>query len=195
MTFKCFFEALGEDLRHQHARTKHSFCIGICSVLSTLSFWASYVFFKFSCVVPLNFLLFLWVFLLMRFFIDFEVIFHWFWTHFGEVWPHFASPRPLHKRLGSILATFERNFCACVCAAAFQHNFLPYLVPQPPLRMEVCGRGGAPLALRENIHLATKVRNPCGSGADSAKLLLCMPLRDESLKWLIPSFFAETLKR
>ena len=36
-----FFEAFGDDPRHQHARTKHSFCIGFYSVLCTSSFWAS----------------------------------------------------------------------------------------------------------------------------------------------------------
>ena len=38
------------------------------------------------------------------------------------------------------------------------------------------------VGLRENVHLATKVRIPCGSGAASAKLLLRAPLKDESLK-------------
>ena len=61
----------------------------------------------------------------------------------------------------------------------------PFLVkfgaPAPP-RIKVYGTGGALVGGWENTHLAPKVRKPCGRGADSAKLLLRTPLRDESLK-------------
>ena len=97
--------------------------------------------------------------------IDFGITFWCILEVFGLTW---ATLGP----------TFEHVFAQLRSNTVFSEIWCPG-PPQDKSRRQ--GRG-TPVGVRENRDFTEKVSKPCGRGADSVKLLLCMPLRDESLK-------------